>query len=172
MAAMQQSSEDECPDCRRECVKRYRVITKVFTWSASWLQGRWCKVYELSSIWCFGCLGILGGSIWWHCVLFHALCLQVQADFIEMKQNYVDLSECSRPLVIIVMPLTRTATPMQYLSDELFVDERGLVAVSLPMSIQGESFQMVHVVRHRRTLHCADQYNGIQSNFREPGWRQ
>ena len=39
--------------------------------------------------------------------------------------------------------------------------------VSLPLNIRGESFPIVHCVRHRRTVGIEDQYAGTQQNMNQ-----
>ena len=52
----------------------------------------------------------------------------------------------------------------------VFEDKRrpqGVVQVSLPGNTRGESVPIVHCVRHRRSLHAADQYAGTQQNMNQ-----
>ena len=113
-----------------------------------------------------------GEEVGWHDLLFQALCHVVIRDVKAYKDRHPDtpMSKLPRPTVLIVMPLSRSAIPLCVLLQEVcgkleIPDD--VVRISLPLNIRGESFPIVHCVRHRRTLEAWDQYAGTQRNLNQ-----
>eukprot|EP00959_Pyramimonas_sp_CCMP1952_P130647 2732037-Pyramimonas_sp.AAC.1 len=60
------------------------------------------------------------------------------------------------------MPLSRSPIPLCCLMHAVFDDSAvgpGVVQVSFPLNVRGESVLIVHCVRHRRTVRAEDQYS-------------
>ena len=113
-----------------------------------------------------------GEEVGWHERLFQALCHMVVSDVqaYQSRHSGTSMSELPHPTVLVVMPLSRSAIPLSVLLQEACNYKgipTGVVQVSLPLSIRGESVPIVHCVRHRRTLRAQDQYAGTQQNLNQ-----
>ena len=109
-----------------------------------------------------------GQEAGWHSHLFETLIHRVEKDLQRCKDYYTRRGESMpSPAVVIIMPLSRSAIPLQCLISRVFQSRwgEGLVEVMLPMSTRGASFPIVHCVRHRRFTNEEDQYEGQQQNM-------
>ena len=110
----------------------------------------------------------------WHKDLFGALVAMVAQDVKYARQRDRD-ARSSKAKVLIICPLSRSGIPVFMIVREL-VDKlwpSGEVSVLLASSARGLTASIVHVLRHRRFVGSADQYQGVHggpsSRVHEPG---
>ncbi len=95
----------------------------------------------------------------WHTGMFGALLAMCMEDvaWVARSQNFE-----KKPKLLIICPLSRVGVPLHVICSILWPE--GDVQVLLAANVRGLSVPVVHVLRHRRRLHVADQYNGLQSD--------
>ena len=103
----------------------------------------------------------------WHRDLFGALMAMVAEDVKYAREHDRDPSS-SKAKVLIICPLSRSGIPVFMIVRELVgkLWPSGEVSVLLASSARGLTASIVHVLRHRRFVGSADQYEGVQGDPR------